>query len=254
MRSSRPSSRPPIRNCEAKPVAVGGERRGIIASASYEARTLGIYTPMPTARARKLCPRLIVIPGDFEKYEQFSRFMFSYAYDFTPEVEIASIDEGYFDLSGQRQHTPRAVAEIMRETRQKLMRRRTVARCIMLESKTSKFKFEFAPPSNLVSRSNCGFVPPGRDFRRRGKVKIAASLLRMGLVQSRQRPNALNHVEFATVARQPVADLRQGKIGRIRWHDDQSFPAGRRVPRWARRSGKAARTNGHILRHSLRKR
>jgi nucleotidyltransferase/DNA polymerase involved in DNA repair len=62
-----------------KPVAVGGERRGIIASASYEARKLGIYTPMPTVRARKLCPPLIIVPGDFEKYERFSRFMFSYA-------------------------------------------------------------------------------------------------------------------------------------------------------------------------------
>ena len=62
-----------------KPVAVGGDRRGIIASASYEARKLGIYTPMPTARTRKVCPRLI-----FEKYEQFSRFMFSYAYDSVP--------------------------------------------------------------------------------------------------------------------------------------------------------------------------
>ncbi len=97
-----------------KPVAVGGERRGIIASASYEARKLGIYTPMPTARARKLCPRLIVLPGDFEKYEQFSRFMFSYAYDFTPEVEVASIDEGYFDLRGHHRHSPREVAEIIR--------------------------------------------------------------------------------------------------------------------------------------------
>ncbi|MEO6740618.1 MAG: DNA polymerase IV [Chthoniobacteraceae bacterium] len=97
-----------------KPVAVGGERRGIIASASYEARKLRIYTPMPTARARKLCPRLIVLPGDFEKYEQFSRFMFSYDYDFTPEVEVASIDEGYFDLRGQRNHSPREVAEIIR--------------------------------------------------------------------------------------------------------------------------------------------
>src|SRR5438552_10366819 len=92
-----------------KAVAVGGERRGIIASASYEARKLGIYTPMPTARARKLCPRLIIVRGDFEKYEQFSRFMFSYAYDFTPHVEIASIDEGYFDLGHQRLHEPRAV-------------------------------------------------------------------------------------------------------------------------------------------------
>src|ERR1700712_4767571 len=74
-----------------KAIAVGGERRGIIASASYEARKLGVYTPMPTVRARKLCPHLIVLPGDYEKYERFSRFMFSYAYDFTPQVEITSI-------------------------------------------------------------------------------------------------------------------------------------------------------------------
>ena len=85
-----------------KPIAVGGERRGIIASASYEARRFGVYTPMPTARARKLCPKLIVLPGDFERYEQFSNWMFNYAYDFTPEVEQTSIDEGYFDLSGTR--------------------------------------------------------------------------------------------------------------------------------------------------------
>jgi DNA polymerase III alpha subunit/nucleotidyltransferase/DNA polymerase involved in DNA repair len=85
-----------------KPVAVGGEKRGIIASASYEARKFGVFTPMPTVRARKLCPKLIVLPGDFDKYEHFSRWMFSYAQDFTPDVEIASIDEGYFDLSGVR--------------------------------------------------------------------------------------------------------------------------------------------------------
>jgi DNA-directed DNA polymerase III PolC len=85
-----------------KPVAVGGEKRGIIASASYEARKFGVYTPMPTVRARKLCPKLIILPGDFDKYEHFSRWMFSYAQDFTPDVEIASIDEGYFDLSGVR--------------------------------------------------------------------------------------------------------------------------------------------------------
>ena len=82
-----------------KPMAVGGESRGIIASASYEARKFGIYTPMPTARARKLCPRLIVLPGDYERYEQFSNWMFGYAYDFTPDVEQTSIDEGYFDLT-----------------------------------------------------------------------------------------------------------------------------------------------------------
>jgi len=85
-----------------KPIAVGGESRGIIASASYEARKFGVYTPMPTARARKLCPKLIVVPGDYERYEQFSNWMFGYAYDFTPDVERTSIDEGYFDITANR--------------------------------------------------------------------------------------------------------------------------------------------------------
>jgi len=97
-----------------KPVAVGGEKRGIIASASYEARKFGIYTPMPTVRARKLCPKLIVLPGDYERYEKFSRQMFSYAQDFTPDVEITSIDEGYFDLSAVRK-APLNVAQTVRD-------------------------------------------------------------------------------------------------------------------------------------------
>ncbi|HTS19905.1 MAG TPA: PHP domain-containing protein [Verrucomicrobiae bacterium] len=96
-----------------RPVAVGGEKRGIVASASYEARRFGVYTPMPTVRARRLCPSLIVVPGDFEKYERFSRWMFSYAQDFTPEVEVASIDEGYFDLTGARR-SPMEIADIIR--------------------------------------------------------------------------------------------------------------------------------------------
>jgi DNA polymerase-4 len=96
-----------------KAIAVGGERRGIVASASYEARKMGVYTPMPTAQARRICPRLIVIPGDFSKYEHFSRMMFSFAYDFTPTVEVGSIDEGYFDLRAQKKPT-REVAEKIR--------------------------------------------------------------------------------------------------------------------------------------------
>jgi DNA-directed DNA polymerase III PolC len=97
-----------------KPVAVGGIKRGIVASASYEARKMGVYTPMPTAQARRICPKLIVIPGDFSKYEHFSRMMFSYAYDFTPEVEVGSIDEGYFDLRSQKKKPAREIAETIR--------------------------------------------------------------------------------------------------------------------------------------------
>ena len=96
-----------------KPIAVGGESRGIIASASYEARKFGIYTPMPTARARKLCPKLIVLPGDYERYEVFSKRMFSFAYDFTPNVEQTSIDEGYFDITANRTKPSLEIAQII---------------------------------------------------------------------------------------------------------------------------------------------
>jgi DNA polymerase-4 len=65
---------------------------------------------MPTARARKLCPKLIVLPGDYERYEQFSNWMFGYAYDFTPSVEQTSIDEGYFDITANRSKSSLEIA------------------------------------------------------------------------------------------------------------------------------------------------
>ena len=98
-----------------KAIAVGGERRGIIASASYEARKFGVYTPMPTVRARKLCPKLIVLPGNLERYEQFSNWMFGYCYDFTPDVEQTSIDEGYFDLTANHRKPPIEIARTIRK-------------------------------------------------------------------------------------------------------------------------------------------
>jgi DNA polymerase-4 len=98
-----------------KAMAVGGERRGIIASATYEARERGVYTPMPTAQARKVCPELILVRGNFAKYREYSRRMFDLAEDFTPHVERTSIDEGYFDLSTNQRITARTAAEQLQQ-------------------------------------------------------------------------------------------------------------------------------------------
>jgi DNA-directed DNA polymerase III PolC len=134
-----------------RPVAVGGEKRGIIASASYEARKFGIYTPMPTVQARRLCPRLVLLPGDFEKYELFSRLMFSYAYDFTPDVEIGSIDEGYFDLTGARQPAPDIAGNIRNAIRQAL--RLSVSEGVATNKLVSQIASKLKKPSafELVS-------------------------------------------------------------------------------------------------------
>ncbi|MBI2812752.1 MAG: DNA polymerase IV [Opitutae bacterium] len=78
--------------------AVGGRERGIISSASYEARACGVYTPMPTKLALKVCPDLILLPHTSGIYSKKSREMFDLCEALTPIVQRNSIDEGYLDL------------------------------------------------------------------------------------------------------------------------------------------------------------
>jgi len=78
--------------------AVGGRERGIISSASYEARACGVYTPMPTQRALKVCPDLIMLPHTSGLYGKTSRAMFDLCETITPLVQRNSVDEGYLDL------------------------------------------------------------------------------------------------------------------------------------------------------------
>ncbi len=78
--------------------AVGGRERGIIASASYEARACGVYTPMPTKRALQVCPDLILLPPTAGLYPRVSQRMFDLCETLTPLVQRNSIDEGYLDL------------------------------------------------------------------------------------------------------------------------------------------------------------
>jgi DNA polymerase-4 len=81
-----------------KKVAVGGRERGIIASASYEARACGVFTPMPTARALRVCPDLILVSHGHGSYGEVSRRMFDLCETLTPVVQRNSIDEGYLDV------------------------------------------------------------------------------------------------------------------------------------------------------------
>jgi len=89
------SVRPELRGTKC---AVGGRERGIISSASYEARACGVYTPMPTKLALKVCPDLILLPHTSGIYSRKSRAMFDLCETLTPLVQRNSIDEGYLDL------------------------------------------------------------------------------------------------------------------------------------------------------------
>ena len=81
---------------------VTGKERGIIACASYEAKALGISRGVSLYDAIRICPKLKVLPSDYETYSLYSKRMFDIARRYTPEVEEYSIDEGFADLTGLR--------------------------------------------------------------------------------------------------------------------------------------------------------
>jgi DNA polymerase-4 len=100
-----------------KTVAVGGPGpRGVIASASYEARRFGVRSAQATSTARRMCPELVVIPPRHERYSEISARVFSVFRSFTPLVEGLSLDEAFLDVSGLRKHyeSPVEVGETVR--------------------------------------------------------------------------------------------------------------------------------------------
>ena len=84
-----------------KPVIVGGSReRGVVSSASYEARKFGVHSAQPMATAMRLCPHGIVLPVRMTRYQEVSGQVFDIFHIFTPLVEPLSIDEAFLDVTG----------------------------------------------------------------------------------------------------------------------------------------------------------
>jgi len=93
-----------------KPVIVGGlGPRGVVSTASYEARRFGVGSAMPMARARTLCPQAVYLTPRFSRYRDISSRVFEIIEEYTPVLEAVSIDEAFFDLTGRA--GPDGVAE-----------------------------------------------------------------------------------------------------------------------------------------------
>ena len=100
-----------------RPVVVGGvSARGVVAAASYEARTYGIHSAMPTVQARALCGHAVFVRGDMRKYRRESRRIFDVFRRYSPRVEALSLDEAFLDMTGTARllGDPVSVAERLR--------------------------------------------------------------------------------------------------------------------------------------------
>jgi DNA polymerase IV len=92
-----------------KAVVVGGQRdeRGVVSAASYEARKFGVHSAMPLRTAAKMCPHAIFVDGHPDLYREYSQRAREVLHDFSPAVEMASIDEAYLDMTGtEKLHGP----------------------------------------------------------------------------------------------------------------------------------------------------
>lgn len=106
--------RPDLRG---RPVIVGGQHRGVVLAATYEARASGVRSAMPMATARALCPQAIVLPPQHHRYREVSTAVMGILAQVTPVLEQLGIDEAFLDVSGARRRLgpPVRIAEWIRE-------------------------------------------------------------------------------------------------------------------------------------------
>jgi DNA polymerase-4 len=188
--------------------AVGGraEARGVLSTASYEARKFGVRSAMPTAQALRLCPHLKLLPGNRKIYSEYSRQVMGLLADVTPIIEQISIDEAFLDLTGD----PRPGGEIAARLKARIREATGLPSSfgVATNKLVAKIATNVGKPDGLV------VVPPGEE---------AAFLAPLPLDQlwgvgpkTREALTGLGLKTIGDLARWPEADLvrRFGEWGR----------------------------------------
>jgi len=143
-----------------KPVVVGGRpnERGVVSAASYAARRFGVHSAMPLRTAYKLCPQAIFVDGHPERYREYSGRVYEVLQEFSPLVEMASIDEAYLDLTGTgRLHGPPLRAAHLLHQRMKAATNLNCSIGIAASRLVAKISSDQAKPNGVL------WVLPGRE-------------------------------------------------------------------------------------------
>ncbi|MCS7042401.1 MAG: hypothetical protein NZR01_06375 [Bryobacteraceae bacterium] len=177
------------RRLRGRPVVVGGERRGVVLSASPEAQRFGIRPGWPVGRARRSVPGLIVIPAHFELYERFFDEILWLCQETTPLVEPASVGAAWLDLTGTErihQQDPRTVVKGIQDTVRRWLRI-SLSAGISANKLVSRLAARAGKPGGRIA------VPPGTERAFLAPLPVAAL---PGL-----RPEELEALELAGIRR-----------------------------------------------------
>jgi DNA polymerase-4 len=145
-----------------RPVVVGGRsnERGVVSAASYAARKFGVHSAMPLRTAYRLCPQAIFVEGHRDRYVEYSRKVYAVLQNFSPRVQMASIDEAYLDLTGTERllGPPLAAAHALHNA----VHAATNLNCSIGAASSrlvAKIASDQAKPHGIL------WIPPGREAR-----------------------------------------------------------------------------------------
>ncbi len=136
-----------------KPLLVGGTgRRGVVCTASYEARPFGCRSAMPMAQARRRCPHAVVLPPNFARYQEVSRTVLGVFHRFSPLVEPLSLDEAFLDMTGAEGifGPPGEMGRRLREEVRKATGGLTVSVGVAASKYVAKVASDFRKPDGLT--------------------------------------------------------------------------------------------------------
>lgn len=186
-----------------RPMWVGGGGRGVVLSASYEARAAGVCSGMSSTRARRLCPEAVAIPPDFDAYQAVSRGVVALFTRITPIVEVASIDEAFLDVSGSLRRLGTDPAGIGERLRAQVVDEQRITCSVGIGPNRfiAKLASRAAKPDGLVEvrpDQVIDFLHPQQVDRMWGVgEQTAAALRRLGLITVGE----LAHVPTETLQR-----------------------------------------------------
>ena len=217
-----------------KPVVVGGaaDQRGVVAAASYAARKFGVHSAMPLREAARLCPQAVFLEGNPQRYRESSAAVRRVLLQFTPAVEMASIDEAYLDMTGtERLHGPAMKsADLLHET----MKRETRLNCsvgIGCARVVAKVASDQAKPNGVLRvlpGMEASFLAPLDVRRLPGVGKVTEERLRQYGVRT---IGDLARLTEAALGHSSIGDGLAALIEKAKGHDaggwyDQEVGAG----------------------------